>query len=171
MFKIMKILVPNLKLDKILLDFENAAISAAQIAFPQADVKGCYFHLSQSIIRKVGAVGLKVKFESDIDTKLMLKSLAALAFVPIKDVKSVFKELATTFPDEESYNDVLNYFFCTYIEGAAGRNPQFPTSLWNHYESALEKSPKTTNCCEGFHNALNSYFIAVIQACGFYLMD
>lgn len=65
---------------------------------------------------------------------------------------------ASTFPDEDSYDDVLNYFSSTYIEIAAGRIPQFPTSLWNHYDTALERSPKTTNCCEGFHNALNAIF-------------
>ena len=53
---------------------------------------------------------------------------------------------------------MLTYFFGTYIEGAAGRNPLFSIELWNHYDSALEKSPKTTNCCEGFHNALSSIF-------------
>ena len=25
-------------------------------------------------------------------------------------------------------------------------------------DAALERSPKTTNCCEGYHNALNSLF-------------
>ena len=47
---------------------------------------------------------------------------------------------------------------CTYIEGAAGRTPMFPVKVWNHFDSAIEESPKTTNCCEGFHNALNSVF-------------
>jgi hypothetical protein len=37
------------------------------------------------------------------------------------------------------------YIFSTYIEGAAGRDPQFPIRIWNHDEAALERSPKTTN--------------------------
>ena len=35
----------------------------------------------------------------------------------------------------------------------------FPVKIGNHFDSAIEESPKTTNnCCEGFHNALNSVF-------------
>lgn len=111
MFQIMLMLIPSLAPDIILLDFEMAAINAARNAFPQAEVKGCYFHLCQSILRKIGNVGLKITFEKDLEKKLMLKSLAALAFIRIKDVKNVFTELAATFPEEESYNSVLTYFF------------------------------------------------------------
>ena len=93
-----------------------------------------------------------------MECKLLLKSLAALSFLPADDVKVVFGTLAQSFPDKESYNAVLIYFHCTYIEGAAGRTPMFPVKIWNHFYSAIEEFPKTTNCCEGFHNALNSMF-------------
>ena len=158
MFEILKSLLPDLGPTQIFVDFEKAAINAARIAFPQAEIKGCYFHLSQSVIRKINAVGLKPSYEADLNTKLLLKSLSALSFVPATDVRSVFNQLAATYPEEDSYTEVLNYFYSTYIEGAAGRNPQLPIALWNHYDSVLAKSPKTTNCCEGFHNALNSLF-------------
>ncbi|XP_077119382.1 TIMELESS-interacting protein isoform X1 [Ranitomeya variabilis] len=158
MFEIMKLLIPNLAPQKVLVDFEKACMTAVKIAFPHADVKGCYFHLCQSLIRKIKNVGLKTEYESNINIKITLKSLAALAFVPIEDVRCVFDKLAATFPDEECHNEVLTYFFSTYIEGAAGRDPQFPIRIWNHHDAALEQSPKTTNCCEGFHNALNSMF-------------
>ena len=119
---------------------------------------GCYFHLCQSLVRKIQGVGLKSEFECNTECKLLLKSLAALSFVPADDVKVVFGTLAQSFPDKESYNAVLSYFHCTYIEGAAGRTPMFPVKIWNHFDSAIEESPKTTNCCEGFHNELNSVF-------------
>ncbi|KAM4042556.1 uncharacterized protein ACNLHF_013173 isoform 2-T7 [Anomaloglossus baeobatrachus] len=158
MFEIMKLLIPNLAPQKVLVDLEKACMTAVRGAFPHSDVKGCYFHLCQSLIRKIKNVGLKTEYESNINIKFTLKSLAALAFVPIEDVRCVFDKLAATFPDEECYNEVLTYFFSTYIEGAAGRDPQFPIRIWNHHDAALEQSPKTTNCCEGFHNALNSMF-------------
>ncbi|GLV40892.1 hypothetical protein CBL_08466 [Carabus blaptoides fortunei] len=143
---------------KVIVDFRKACMSAVRIVFPHAVVKGCYFHLNQSVIRKIDSVGLKKMFETSVDAKFQLKSLAALSFVPEHDVRKVFDILAATFPDEENYNEVLTYFFSTYIEGAAGRDPQFPIKIWNHYDAALEQTPKTTNCCEGFHNALNSIF-------------
>ena len=158
MFDIMKSLLPNLAPQKVLVDFEKACMNAVRIAFPNAEVKGCYFHLCQSLVRKVNSVGLKAEFQSDIEMRLKLKSLAALTFVPVDDVRNVFAQLAATFPNAESYNEILTYFFSTYIEGAAGRDPQFPIRLWNHHDAAFQQCPKTKNCCERFHNALNSLF-------------
>ena len=137
MYETIKLLVPHLNPQKILVDFEKANMNAALLAFPEAEIKECYFHLCQSLVRKI---------------------LAALSFVPADEVKVVFGTMVQSFTDKESYNAVLSYFHCTYIEGAAGRMSMFPVKIWNHIDSAIEESTKTTNCCEGFHNALNSVF-------------
>lgn len=158
MFAILKHLIPDIKPQTIFLDFDKPCMSAAQVAFPEAQVKGYYSHLCQSLIKKINSTGLKERYASDIDTKLVLKSLPVLSFVPISDVKSIFDQLVTIFPDEDSYNEILAYFHSTYIEGVAGRSPIFPISIWNHFESAAEGSINTTNCCEQFHNVLNSLF-------------
>uniref|UniRef100_A0A0N5BR84 MULE domain-containing protein n=1 Tax=Strongyloides papillosus TaxID=174720 RepID=A0A0N5BR84_STREA len=100
-------------------------MNAARHAFQDADIKGCFFHLSQSLIRKINSVVLKSVIESDIQVKLMLKSLLSLAFVPLKDVRKNFDLLSATFLDVDAYNDILTYFFSTYIKGAARRNAQF----------------------------------------------
>ena len=66
--------------------------------------QGCYFHLCQSLVRKIHSVGLKSEFECNMKCKLLIKSLAALSFVPADDVKVVFGTLVQSFPDKESYN-------------------------------------------------------------------
>jgi hypothetical protein len=38
---------------RIIVDFESAAIQALQIAFPNSETKGCLFHYSQCIWKKV----------------------------------------------------------------------------------------------------------------------
>ena len=38
---------PNLQPQSVLVDYERAAVNALQNAFPQTNVKGCFFHLSQ----------------------------------------------------------------------------------------------------------------------------
>ena len=66
--------------------------------------QGCYFHLCQSLVRKIQSVFLKSEFECNMECKLLLKSLAALSFVPADDEKGFFGTLAQSFPDKESYN-------------------------------------------------------------------
>ncbi|KAK8372506.1 hypothetical protein O3P69_010945 [Scylla paramamosain] len=92
-----------------------------------------------------------------------MKCLPALAFVPEDDVITVFEELVLTLPQEPEVEEVVAYFESNYIRGmqigGRRRDPRFPIKLWNHFEDAEECAPKTTNCCEGFHNALKSVYM------------
>ena len=42
-----------LRSQNILVDFEKANMNAALLAFPEAEIKGCYFHLCQSLVMKI----------------------------------------------------------------------------------------------------------------------
>ena len=76
----------------------------------------------------------------------------------------MFEELTESFPEDEATNDLLDYFKATYVQGPTVRRrqrpPMFPLKMWNHYEDALNMSQKTTNCTEGWHNALHGLFLA-----------
>ena len=163
MIQALKELVPDARPEKILLDFEMAAINAFKAEFPASNVTCCYFHLAQAIIRKVGEVGLKVRFETEEEFQMLVKSLPALSFIPVDELTERFEQLAEAFPDETACNDLLAYFESTYVRGPRigrqNRNPRYPPSLWNHYDDALVCAPKTTNCTEGFHNSLRSMFL------------
>jgi len=43
-------------------DLEKAAMNAFTEAYPDAAVTGCYFHLYQSVTRKVNEIGLKMDY-------------------------------------------------------------------------------------------------------------
>ena len=70
---------------------------------------------------------------------------------------------AGLFPSDDPCDDLLSYFDATYIRGrrvgARSVGPRFSYRLWNHFDDSIECLPKTTNCCEGFHNSLNSLFL------------
>ena len=51
-------LIPLANPTVILTDFELASMGAFREKFPHARITGCYFHLAQSVIRKVTEVGL-----------------------------------------------------------------------------------------------------------------
>ena len=75
--------------------------------FPNHRSQGILFSLCQSLVRKVSSSGLKIEFESDIEVKLKLKFLAALAFLPSNKVVAVFDVLADSFPDKDKFNEIL----------------------------------------------------------------
>lgn len=62
------LLIPFAAPTVILPDIESAAMAAFRAKFPNACVTGCYFHLAQSILRKVNEVRLKKEYETSDDT-------------------------------------------------------------------------------------------------------
>jgi hypothetical protein len=163
MIDILKSLVPSCKPKMVLLDFEMGPINIFQDAFKDISIYGCYFHLSQAVIRKLQEIGLKKKYETDSDFKILVKCLLSLSFVPINDVPALFDLITENFPDDDICNSLLEYFQSTYVRGTVivrrQQEPRYPIKLWNHYENTIQSVPKTTNCCEGFHNALRSIFL------------
>ena len=161
-FKIRKDLLHNSNPGCIVLDFELAAHNGFRKIFPGVSISCCFFHLRQSVLQQVGALGLKNRYEEDLEVQVNVCTLTSLAFVPPADVAKVFDNLVDEFPDEQEFNDLISYFKSTYIEGPTVRRRTHPAcyriELWNHYEDGLARAPKTTNCTEGFHNALHSLF-------------
>ncbi len=144
---------------RILLDFEMAAVNNFREVFPNALLQGCYFHLNQCLVRKVQNLGLKRRFDEDMEYKLKVKSMAALSFVPADEVAEIFNQLTATFPNDEATFQLLGYFSTNWINGLGNRGPRFPVALWNQMDATAAGGPRTTNCCEGWHNSLNSHFL------------
>ena len=98
MFSILKQLLPNLNPTSILVDFEKAAINAAKSTFQHTEIKGCYFHLLQSLIRKVKKLDLFEEYTSNKESRTLIRLLPSLSFVPIEDVESLFDLVAQNYP-------------------------------------------------------------------------
>jgi hypothetical protein len=161
----LKMLVPAANPRRILVDFESAAMSSFAAAYPNATVAGCYFHLTQSIVRKVQELGMKTDYESDDTLRVAVRCLSALSLVPEADVSDAYDILADNMPDHEKMNELLSYFERTYIRGRrrAGRGNNygpavFPINVWNHYQAAADGVARTTNSVEGWHYKLQSLF-------------
>src|SRR5262249_6761109 len=63
----LKNLRPNFNPASIMTDFELAAINSFAAEFPQTIRRGCFFHLAQSVWRKIQAAGLQTRYENDPD--------------------------------------------------------------------------------------------------------
>jgi hypothetical protein len=159
-------LIPNATPRRILIDFESAAMNAFRESYPQAEVTGCYFHLCQSLNRKINDVGLKSDYETDTDISGFIRCLAALSHVPPNDVVNGFETLVQEMPANEKVNDVVTYFEQTYIRGRRrpGRGDNygpaiFPIPTWNQFDVAGEGIARTTNSVEGWHHSLQALFM------------
>src|ERR1051325_1749094 len=114
----LKKLIPLAAPQSILVDFEKAAINSFSTAFPSASVRGCYFHLCQSVVRKVNEVGIKSEYETSNEVRGFIRCLPALAFVPPEDVVESFELLVETMPQQvDRLDEIVTYFEHTYIRG------------------------------------------------------
>ena len=88
-------MIPLANSEKILLDFGSAAIIAFTAAYPNARILGCYFHLKQSIPRKVNKIGMKSDSKSDDNLRIAVRCLPVLVMVPSTVVVEAFWVLAS----------------------------------------------------------------------------
>ena len=158
---------------KIMADFEISLINSLKKTFPESDLKGCYFHLCQSFLRKINEVGLKTLYQSNPEFGLGLKLLPALAFLPCEEVESAFEDVVeelTSMLDDfkldasvaEKVETVVCYFQTTYIRGqkigVSFKPARFPVEIWNQHEAAINSLARTNNAVEGWHFAIQAYF-------------
>lgn len=134
------------------LDFEVAALSAIEEKFPSAERKGCLFHYSQCLWRKVQQFGLVPYYDDRIVHKFV-RSCSALALVPLSRLDDGWLEIqadspAPDHPASAALERFKEYFISTWLENDA----VYPRALWNHYGNF---GPRTTNHLEGWHRYLN----------------
>lgn len=166
MLRQIKLLIPRADPSVILVDFERAPMTAFRDAYPDARVTGCYFHLFQSVIRKVNELGMKTDYETDDHLRGCVRCLPALSHLPAEDVLDSFLLLCEEMPHHERMPELLSYFEHTYIRGRRlpgrlenYREAIFPIDTWNQRQSAAEGIARTTNCAEGWHNSLHALFM------------
>lgn len=110
MFHEIKDLEPRLSSNIVMADFELTFTQAAQRELG-VEVKGCFFHFTQCIWRKIQKCGLQEKYASDSQYAINLRMLCALAFVPPDDV-AYDALIASKFYSEhmDLLNELLEYF-------------------------------------------------------------
>lgn len=86
MLRLIKCQIPNWNPIKILIDFERAVITAVETVLPNTEIKGCYFHFCQALVKRAKKLKLTKK-------RSHLKHLAlclALPLLPINMIDDAF---------------------------------------------------------------------------------
>lgn len=71
--------------------------------FPDAEVKGCWFHFHQAINRNAIRYGLKQHY-NQVKYKKFINSLGALAFLPLDKVQEGFSLIKTFMPNDRKFD-------------------------------------------------------------------
>lgn len=132
----------------VFIDFESAVISAVSQLFPVARIRGCMFHYSQAIWRKVQNLGLTNRYRDDASFNRVVRRALALPLLPMHEIEDVW----LTALNEIDNNDNLAIAFTDYIT-TTWVDPliaQFPVEMWSHYETL--HGIRTTNHLESWHN-------------------
>ena len=147
----------TLKVKKIKLDFELAIHRAFE---PLFKLKGCFFHFSQAGWRKVQNGGMVVSYMNEKQFRDFIRSVIALAFLPMNQIEAAVDDLRAVEFDKEitDYDKIsafkdqyLDYIETTWLYG------NFPPKLWNQWKKTRNL---TNNQNEGYNSRINKILAA-----------
>ncbi|XP_053383990.1 uncharacterized protein LOC123535774 isoform X2 [Mercenaria mercenaria] len=131
--------------ENFVMDFEQAAWLAVRQVFPGASIKGCVFHFTQAIWRKVIGLGMKPAYLQRDSVHQYIRQIMALPFLPSAHTEQAFEEL------EGRANSDQLVALVTYVEKQWMNHAILDIQSW----SVFGLTVRTNNDCEGWHNKLN----------------
>ena len=147
-------------------DFEISAINAFKNIFPEAQVKTCFFHYSQSLWRKIQDYSLSSCFLNFDNTDLTdeqcknardwFNGALGLALIPPTLIQNTWVDLMDHYTPDNSGGTMFNdYIVSTYVDSSSAR---FTQDSWNFYNEIISCLPRTNNHVEGLNRRINSIF-------------
>ena len=147
----------------ITLDYELASSNAFSVVFTRCEIKRCFFHLTQSVYRKVVSCGFTELYKSNSEFRDNVKMLTALSFLPVNVVEEAFDNISC---NSEQAKVIYEYFATTYIKGnlkyttrsgIAVRNlPMYHPREWNCHDKVNDHIARSNNVQEGWHNRMKT---------------
>uniref|UniRef100_A0A914CWH1 MULE transposase domain-containing protein n=1 Tax=Acrobeloides nanus TaxID=290746 RepID=A0A914CWH1_9BILA len=151
------------RLKTIIVDFKMAQIKALQICFEdmqlEIKIKGCRFHFSQALNKKLKKMGVLQEFLEKGQAYYLLRPFYLLPFVPYDDVISAFLQCKRSLA-RSNLADFPRYMEKMWIgkvlENGNMKKPVYPHILWNCRLLLMEGIPTTNNSVERFHQIFTS---------------
>ena len=116
------------------------------------DIKECFFHLSQSMHRKLQESGPQAGYWNDAEFAVKTRMIPDISFAPV--IES-FEAVQEHLGDE--FEPLLYYFEDNYIgrlRRTTWRPPRYAHELWNMHVRADDELPKTNNHVGGWHRRM-----------------
>ena len=115
----------------------TSRVNAFSTAFPAAQITGCYFHICQSVLRKINEVGLKKAYTATPELALVLKMVPATPFLPVEQVEDGFNlvreevgDILLRLKSDNEISEKIERFACyfqkMYLRGTNRGSPLLP---------------------------------------------
>ncbi|KAG0438471.1 hypothetical protein DMUE_3066 [Dictyocoela muelleri] len=137
------------------MDFELAAYNSFKNIFKNSIIKGCYFHLTQIIIKFLKTNKLIEIYKMNFEIKKFVKYMIFLTFVPLNTIKNEFEKICLLKKDDQCYEKFTNYFKDNFLDNIK-KLPTKEISYWSSNQQIHNNIPTTTNSFEAYHRNLNS---------------
>ena len=134
-------------MERFVTDYEKANWAAIRDCFPTAAIKGCLFHYSQAVMRRVKFLGRQTYYGQDEEFTRIIRCIMALPLLPHTHIKHVYSMLRTRATDPLLLR-IFDYVRKQWIESSA--HPLESVSVYG-------MSIRTNNDCEGYHNRIREF--------------
>lgn len=141
LFTLIKKSIPNWDPKKFTVDFEAAVMSTLEEKFPEASIKGCYYHFNRAIWKKAE----QLKLSKNKITRKHVALLTVLAHLPPEAVNDGFLYIMEDSPTDEAVTKFNDYFVKQWFEN----------NLMKDKWCCYGERHRTTNKLEGWHAMLN----------------
>ena len=135
-----------------MINFKQSMMGALDQVYYVVPQKGCLFHLSKNVYKRVQNEGMLQLYMNDEEFRTNIRMISTLSFVPIADTIQAFDALSNHAGNQEQV--ILDYFESNIGELRRGRRlaPRFPHTMWNMSLRVQNELPRTNNDLEGWHN-------------------
>ena len=142
-------------------DYEMPLYNAIRLEFPLSNYCLCYFHLAQSIWRKLQKTGLSTHYMNNTNFNEYIRKILSLCFLPAEKVFDIFTQLKAK---KNEFKEINMESFFKYLEdtyfGKIINNiyvyPLYDIKYWSINNFIKLNLPRTINTAESWHRVLNS---------------
>ena len=93
----------------IMADFEPSLRNALRETFPQCTIKGCWFHYTQAVIRKIRKLGLTAEMTTNVEFKSWINSVLVVPLLPSRRIGEGYELLMMKDFGELNINTLTDY--------------------------------------------------------------
>lgn len=129
-------------------DFEYALIGAIKHQFPNSHLHGCYFHMKQSLRRKLQKYRV-----NEMNMRSILVNIELLTFVRLDEITIGINFIKTKLVEDDNLDNFWRYFERTWMR-------RFLPELWNlSNKSQLNIRGRTNNALERYNRRIGDFFL------------